>query len=275
MLDAAQQSGVFKHLRAGESAVPLAMFLSRGPRRRAQQPSWRSRSREEIVYSSRLPSDDMTRPDPYRFIANVYDRVLEPVNAPLRGIARSLVEPQAGWVVLDVGCGTGAALADYVDLGCKVIGVDASPAMVAVARDRLGPDIELHDNVTDQIPVPDDSVDLVHIGFVLHSLSRYDAVHLLKEISRVLKPTGRVVVIDFSTGSVSFPSGWQNRALSVIAEMTAGPTHARHSLSFHRSDGLGPLIEHAGLAIESSKVVGGGNMIVAVLTINDAHAPGT
>ena len=215
--------------------------------------------------------DAMTRPDPYRLVASVYDRVLEPVNAPLRSIARSLVEPQPEWTVLDVGCGTGAALADYADLGCDVIGVDASPAMVSVARDRLGPDIELHDNVTDHIPVPNDSVDLVHIGFVLHSLSRYDAVQLLNEVSRVLKSGGQVVVIDFSTGSVSFPEGWQNRALSVVAEMTAGPTHARHSLAFHRSGGLESLLKHAGLVVEASKVVGGGNMIVAVLTKSSMH----
>jgi ubiquinone/menaquinone biosynthesis C-methylase UbiE len=217
----------------------------------------------------------MTRADPYRLVARFYDRVLEPINAPLRGIARTMVEPQREWTVLDVGCGTGAALADYADLGCEVIGVDASPAMVSVARDRLGPDIELYDDVTDQIPVADDSVDLVHIGFVLHSLSQYEAVQLLQEISRVLKPTGHVVVIDFSAGGVSFPSGWKNRALSVVAEMTAGPTHARHSLSFHRSGGLDPLIAHAGLAVEASKVVGGGNMVVAALTIDDARSRAT
>ena len=214
----------------------------------------------------------MTRPDPYRLFANVYDRVLEPVNAPLRGIARSLVEPQADWVVLDVGCGTGAALAEYVDLGCQVIGVDASPAMVSVARERMGPDIELHDNVTDQIPVSDESIDLVHIGLVLHSLSRYDALQLLKEIVRVLKPGGQVVVIDFSTGNVGFPGGWKNRAVSVIAELTAGPTHARHSLAFHRSGGLDQFLGHVGLEIESSKVVGGGNMIVAVLRVSAAQS---
>jgi ubiquinone/menaquinone biosynthesis C-methylase UbiE len=207
----------------------------------------------------------VTRPDPYRFIAGVYDRVLEPVNAPLRSIAQGLVEPQAGWVVLDVGSGTGAALSEYADLGCQVIGVDSSAAMIAVARDRLGPDVELHHNETGRLPVADDSVDLVHLSLILHSLPSEEGIELLREVSRVVKPDGRIVVIDFAAGAVRFPNGWGNRALAVVAELAAGPQHARHSLAFHRAGGLSALTSRAGLETESSKVVGGGNMMVALL----------
>jgi len=46
------------------------------------------------------------------------------------------------WVVLDIGCGTGATLAEYEAVGCRGIGADPSPAMLGRARDRLGPEAD-------------------------------------------------------------------------------------------------------------------------------------
>jgi len=207
----------------------------------------------------------MGNTDPYRVIARFYDRVLEPVNAPLRSVAARMTQPQPEWVVLDVGCGTGAALADYQAMGCHVIGVDTSNAMITLARERLGGDARLHNDPSEQLPVDDDSVDLVHFGLMLHSVSPDTGFRLLREAGRVIHGRGRVVVIDFAAGAVDFPRGWGNRAASVVAEVAAGPTHARHSLAYHRRGGLAPLAGRAGLSIERSKIVGGGNMMVSVL----------
>ncbi len=52
--------------------------------------------------------------DPYRRIANVYDRLIEPMQAGVRRVALEVVPPQAEWQVLDVGCGTGTGLARYL-----------------------------------------------------------------------------------------------------------------------------------------------------------------
>jgi SAM-dependent methyltransferase len=46
------------------------------------------------------------------------------------------------WVVLDIGCGTGATRAEYEAVGCRGIGADPSPAMLGRARDRLGPEAD-------------------------------------------------------------------------------------------------------------------------------------
>src|SRR5260221_11337299 len=56
----------------------------------------------------------------------------------------SLLEPRAGERVLDVGCGDGPLTKKLVELGCEVVGVDASPAMIEAAK-ALG----LHARVTD------------------------------------------------------------------------------------------------------------------------------
>ena len=82
---------------------------------------------------------------------------------------------EPGWTVLDIGCGTGAALAEYAAAGCAVIGVDTSPAMIAAARQRLGPDADLRLAGGPRLPIEDGCADLVLISLVLHSISRGDA----------------------------------------------------------------------------------------------------
>jgi len=52
-------------------------------------------------------------------------------------------EGLAGRRLLDVGCGTGSGLAPMIDRGYDVTGVDVSPRMLQVARDKLGPDVTL------------------------------------------------------------------------------------------------------------------------------------
>lgn len=56
----------------------------------------------------------MSANDPYRRIAGVYDRLIEPMQSGVRRVALDVVPPQSGWQVLDVGCGTGSGLVPYV-----------------------------------------------------------------------------------------------------------------------------------------------------------------
>ena len=98
-------------------------------------------------------------------------------------------------VVLDVGCGDGThlrALADRIDRG---IGVDLSPRMVRTARRRTQ-DASLQFRVGDAeclTSVPDASVDTVLCVGVLEHLLH--PVRALRQIARVLTPSGRVVVL--------------------------------------------------------------------------------
>lgn len=151
------------------------------------------------------------RSDGYGLVSRFYDRALEPLNAPLRQVAHRMCPPQPGWTVLDIGCGTGAALAEYAAAGCSVIGVDPSPAMIDTARRRLGPEADLRQADGPCLPVADGCADLVLISLVLHSISRPDAVALLTEAGRALAPAGRVLVTDFGTAGLRFPRGWAIR----------------------------------------------------------------
>jgi ubiquinone/menaquinone biosynthesis C-methylase UbiE len=95
--------------------------------------------------------------------------------------------------VLDVGCGSGPLVAALRERGGAVTGLDSSPAMVDLARRRLGADAELH--VADRgerLPFDDASFDVVTASLVLHYLEDWDAP--LRELHRVLRPGGRLVL---------------------------------------------------------------------------------
>jgi ubiquinone/menaquinone biosynthesis C-methylase UbiE len=100
----------------------------------------------------------------------------------------------SGQRVLDVACGTGAltvAVADRVSPGGAVLGLDANPEMLAVAR-RKHADIEWHDGRAESLPFADASFDAVVSQFGLMFFD--DRVAALREMQRVLRPGGRLAV---------------------------------------------------------------------------------
>ncbi len=122
----------------------------------------------------------------------------------------ALAQPAAGEKVLGVGCGTGTlaiALRAKVGPGGEVVGIDAAPEMIAVARDKAakrGADIDFRVGLIEEIPFPDDSFDLVLSSFMLHHLPEDVRQEGLAEIRRVLKPGGRFLVVDLAVHGDSF-----------------------------------------------------------------------
>lgn len=206
----------------------------------------------------------MAETDAYGWQARVYDLVIEPMNAPLRRVARRQVSPPPGGVVLDVGCGTGTALAEYAAEGCSVLGSDTSPAMLEQARRRLGDAADLRLATGPTVPFDDGCADLVLLSLLLHSLDAWDARVLLEDVSRVLVPDGRVLVTDFGVAGLRFPRGLLTRGVTALAELAAGPTHALHGLRFLRGGGLSSLLE-PGWTVEREKQTAGGSITVTVL----------
>ncbi len=99
---------------------------------------------------------------------------------------------------VDLGCGTGEVL-ELLRHNCsEVIGVDGSPRMLELARRRFGEDsagVSLRIGELDHLPLRDGEADFACINLVLHHLSRpQDA---LREIARVVRPDGLLLVSDF------------------------------------------------------------------------------
>jgi SAM-dependent methyltransferase len=100
---------------------------------------------------------------------------------------------RAPGVALDAACGTGRFAEFLARRGHQVIGVDSSPDMLAHARRRV-PDGEFHVAELDQLPLPDDAVDVVVCALALVHLPRLQPV--LAEFARVLRPGGDLVISD-------------------------------------------------------------------------------
>jgi ubiquinone/menaquinone biosynthesis C-methylase UbiE/DNA-binding transcriptional ArsR family regulator len=100
------------------------------------------------------------------------------------------------WTVGDLGCGTGtvsAALAPHVSF---VHAIDASSAMLQAARDRLAgaPNVRVSAGTLESLPLDDASLDVAIMLLVLHHVA--EPVRALAEVKRVLKPGGRLLVVD-------------------------------------------------------------------------------
>jgi ubiquinone/menaquinone biosynthesis C-methylase UbiE len=109
-----------------------------------------------------------------------------------------------GESVLDVGCGTGSlaiAARRRVGTGGEVLGVDASPEMIARAASkaaRAGVGVSFRNAVAEALPFPDARFDVVLSTLMLHHLPRQARQQCAREIRRVLKPGGRALVVDFA-----------------------------------------------------------------------------
>ena len=88
----------------------------------------------------------------------------------LRRYVVKVVQPSQGTRVLEVGCGTGSNLRLFADAGCEITGVDLSPAMIDVARRKLGEKANLHLGDAADMPFPDRSFDLVVSFLTLHEM---------------------------------------------------------------------------------------------------------
>lgn len=137
------------------------------------------------------------QPDHYDAFAEAYARANE--NGLFnRWYARPAVLDLLGDVadrrVLDAGCGSGPLVADLKERGAKVAGFDASPAMIRLARERLGEDADLKvADLSEPLPYDDETFDDALAVLVLHYLEDWSGP--LAELRRVLRPDGRLVVV--------------------------------------------------------------------------------
>jgi ubiquinone/menaquinone biosynthesis C-methylase UbiE len=109
---------------------------------------------------------------------------------------------QPGQHVMDLGCGTGtlAIMVKRAQPGAEVVGLDADPQMLKVARAkaaRQAISVTFDRGMAFDLPYPDASLDRVLSSLMIHHLKTPDKERTAKEIQRVLKPGGQFHVVDF------------------------------------------------------------------------------
>jgi ubiquinone/menaquinone biosynthesis C-methylase UbiE len=109
---------------------------------------------------------------------------------------------QPGETVLDVGCGTGTQVLlakELVGAAGRVSGIEPSLEMVAYARRkaaRRGLAVDIQPGVIERLAYPDQSFDVILCIIVMHHMPDETKLQGIKEMARVLKPGGRLLVVD-------------------------------------------------------------------------------
>lgn len=117
--------------------------------------------------------------------------------------------------VLDLGAGTGKLTRLLADRGLDVVAVEPSPQMGA-ALTAYVPEADLRLGPAEQIPLPDDDVDVVLAGQAFHW---FEPVRALPEIARVLRPGGRFGIV---RNDYDDSVGW----VAALADVTGNPGRA-------------------------------------------------
>ena len=144
------------------------------------------------------------RHEPARAVEEVED-MIEPAVPERLGWLAGLLDPHPGQRIVDLGCGTGAMLAVLAEAArVELVGLDLSAAALRAAARALqagsdGAWLLVQADLGRAIPLADQSVDRVLSHNVLECLP--DPAALLEEVTRVLRPGGRLVLshTDFDT----------------------------------------------------------------------------
>lgn len=131
----------------------------------------------------------------YNRISVIYDLIEAPVEISLYGKWRKEALSGLKGKILEVGVGTGRNL-EYYPTGAEVTGIDNSEGMLDKARKKAKgmKNITLVSMDAEHMDFPDNTFDYVVTTFVLCSIP--DPVKALKEMKRVLKPSGELIAIE-------------------------------------------------------------------------------
>jgi len=154
-------------------------------------------------------------------------------------LMRTMVPPTPPLRILDVGCGTGLNASYLTAAGHTVVGADLSPVAIEKFRAR-GLEGFVCDIESQPVPVPESSFDLVYASEVIEHCA--DSAGFLREIFRVLKPEGMLVL---STPNSAF---WPYRILGVLGRTASEYQHPGH-VRFFSKRSLRKTIESAGFEI--------------------------
>jgi demethylmenaquinone methyltransferase/2-methoxy-6-polyprenyl-1,4-benzoquinol methylase len=179
-------------------------------------------------------------------IAGLYDRMNSVMTAGLhhqwRRRAADLAELLPGGRALDVATGTGdlaLELAGRVAPGGDVVGVDFSERMLELARAKGGARVRFESGNALALEYPDGAFDAATVGFGARNFS--DLERGLSEMARVVRPGGRVVVLEITTPRrpplSTFFELWFDRAVPALGRVVDSQAYSYLPSSVRRFPG--------------------------------------
>lgn len=122
------------------------------------------------------------------------------ITFPLRQKAAKFLDLKYPSKILDVATGTGAHAYELAKLGHNVLGIDLSPEMLEQAKKKITPKLNLRFLQADgtDLPFKDNSFDASIISLGLHDMPYEIGVIVLKEMKRVTKKNGLILIVDYN-----------------------------------------------------------------------------
>jgi len=198
-------------------------------------PQWTEEERSYYRFSKKA----------WSIFAPYYDFVTRPFRR-LRGHVTDLAQIGPAMRVLDVATGTGEQALSFARRAAEVVGVDLSDAMLDIARRKNQlPNINFQQADAVALPFPDESFDVACISFALHEMPRSIRQRALREMTRVVRPGGRIVVVDWGLPKRKF-SNW---LVSHVVRLFEGKTY----VDFVHSD-VEAFLASAGIELERHEV---------------------
>jgi len=170
---------------------------------------------DNVAETAGLKTPAYYRQEVWDKIARWYDPLMKLIFLPLGGerrVRRKFVDfasPGRGEQVLDVCSGTGAltsAIAERVGDDGKVIGIDLSPRMIRIAREKTKSPVTRFQNAnSESLPFPSNMFHSSFVSLGLHEMPESARQNTLRELHRTLKPGGNLFVLDYHLPQGVFP----------------------------------------------------------------------
>ncbi len=192
----------------------------------------------------------------YAAFAPAYDLLVRPL-ARLRRRVAAIASIESGTRVLDVATGTGAQAQAFAEEGADVIGIDHSRQMLRIARRKSrASNLTYLECDAANLPFGDAEFDVASVSFALHEMPATVRARVLAEMSRVTRPDGTVIVVDYGLP--------RNRLSRALVYRAVKLYEREHYAEFIRSD-LPAALESAGLHLHAihSLFIGAVRVVVA------------
>ncbi|MEA1894644.1 MAG: class I SAM-dependent methyltransferase [Euryarchaeota archaeon] len=199
----------------------------------------------------------MEKPEHYRDdcnrIAYIYDPLVRFISSffggeeGLRRLTIGKIDLKPGQKVLDVCCGTGTLctmVAEVTGSKGEVVGVDLSENMLKKAENKSKDNVRFCYANAEEIPYDDGYFDRASVTFGLHEMPHSVRMNVLCEMRRVLKPGGRITVLDYS---------YPKRTLAVLLFKVWMLVEGKTARDFIRRD-LSLMIRDAGFDVTEQSV---------------------
>jgi ArsR family transcriptional regulator len=163
---------------------------------RQQTDDWATLHQDQVRLARRLQDRKHTSEAFFAGAAGEWDKLREQLYGSGFNLAAALAMLPRDWTVADLGCGTASLSADLSRHVKRVIAVDQSAAMLAAAKQRVADvtNVDLRQGDLESLPIDDATCDAALLVLVLTYLA--DPALAIAEASRVLKPGGRLIVVD-------------------------------------------------------------------------------